>query len=120
MEIRESKDAHGDAPNRVPEASTSPNSWTFLSNHAHVLVCLHRDPEMRVRDLSAQVGITERAVQKILAQLEEEGLITRYREGRRNTYSLHLDQPLRHPIESHCSVRQLVDSIDGKVDRNGN
>ena len=119
MEIRESKDAHGDLPNRSSDATSSASTWTFLSNHAHVLVCLHRDPEMRVRDLSALVGITERAVQKILSQLEEEGLITRHREGRRNTYSLHLDQPLRHPIESHCSVRHLVDSIDGKVDRNG-
>ena len=89
------------------------HGWTFLSNHAHILICLREDPELRLRDLSARVGITERAVQKILAQLEEEGLIERHREGRRNSYTLKLDQPLRHPIESHRSVRELVDLICG-------
>lgn len=93
------------------DAPARPSGWTFLSNHAHVLICLREDPELRLRDLAARVGITERAVQKILAQLEDEGLIRRKREGRRNTYRLLLDQPLRHPIESHRSVRELVDLI---------
>jgi DNA-binding MarR family transcriptional regulator len=83
-------------------------NWTFLSNHAHVLVCLAGDEELRLRDVAARVGITERAVQKILADLEADGLLTRERDGRRNRYRLHLGQPLRHPIESHRTVRELI------------
>jgi len=83
-------------------------SWTFLSNHAHVLLCLARDPDQRLRDVAAAVGITERAVQKIVADLEEGGVLTRHREGRRNRYELHPDLPLRHPIEAHCSVGDLM------------
>lgn len=94
-----------------PSPTRAAHGWTFLSNHAHVLICLRADPDQRLRDLAARVGITERAVQKILAQLEAEGLITRQREGRRNTYQLQLDQPLRHPIESHRTVRELVDLL---------
>ena len=83
-------------------------SWTFLSNHAHVLLSLAGDPTQRLRDVAAQVGITERAVQKIVADLEEGGVLTRKREGRRNHYELHPSVPLRHPIEAHCSVGDLM------------
>jgi DNA-binding IclR family transcriptional regulator len=83
-------------------------SWTFLSNHAHVLLCLARDPDQRLREVAFAVGITERAVQKIVADLEQGGVLTRRREGRRNRYELHPDVPLRHPIEEHCSVRDLM------------
>ena len=82
--------------------------WTFLSNHAHVLVCLARDPEVLLREVAQSIGITERAVQKIVTDLEVEGLIKRHREGRRNRYELHLDRPLRHPIERHRRVSDLV------------
>lgn len=85
--------------------------WTFLSNHAHVLVCLARDPGIRIRDIANQIGITERAVTKILSDLEEEGLVEKHREGRRNSYELHLDQPLRHPAEMHRSVSELMTFI---------
>lgn len=85
--------------------------WTFLSNHAHVLICLAQDPHMRMRDVAERIGITERAVMKIVADLEGEGLLERHREGRRNAYELHLDQPLRHPIEAHRSVGELVQLI---------
>jgi len=88
-----------------------PLGWTFLSNHAHVLICLATDPELVLREVALRVGITERAVQKILADLEHEGLLTREREGRRNRYELHLDQPLRHPLEAHRSVRELVEMV---------
>jgi len=83
-------------------------TWTFLTNHAHVLVRLAAGDDPRLRDVAERVGITERAVQKILADLEREGLVTRRREGRRNRYELHLDQPLRHPLEARCPVRRLV------------
>ena len=89
--------------------------WTFLSNHAHVLICLAGDPELRLREVAARVGITERAVQKILAALEQQGLVTRQRDGRRNRYALHLDQPLRHPLEAHRSVRELIELATSPV-----
>ncbi len=85
--------------------------WTFLSNHAHALLCLASQPDMRIRDMAASIGITERAVQMILANLEEEGLVQHRREGRRNVYTLHLDHPLRHPLESHRSVRELMELL---------
>jgi predicted transcriptional regulator len=62
--------------------------WTFLSNHAHVLVCLARDPDARMREVAARVGITERAVQRIIGQLESLGVIAKIREGRRNHYEI--------------------------------
>jgi len=82
--------------------------WTFLSNHAHVLVCLATDPDVRLRDVAAEVGITERAVQGIVSDLEGAGVIVRERQGRRNSYRLVLDAPLRHPLEAHRSVRALL------------
>ena len=85
--------------------------WTFLSNHAHVLVCLALDRNARLRDVAASVGITERAVQKIVTDLEEAGIIERARSGRRNSYRLHVDVPLRHPLESHRTVGTLLSLV---------
>ncbi len=82
--------------------------WTFLSNHGHVLVCLARDPDCRLRDVASRVGVTERAVQKILGDLEAAGIVCRERRGRRNRYRLNPDRPLRHPLEAHCSVGSLL------------
>jgi DNA-binding transcriptional ArsR family regulator len=82
--------------------------WTFLSNHGHVLVCLAQNPDSRLRDVAQAVGITERAVQKIVSDLEAAGVVLREREGRRNRYRLHLDRPLRHPIEAHRTVGALL------------
>ena len=82
--------------------------WTFLSNHAHVLICLALDPDSRLRDVATSVGITERAVQKIVGDLEEAGIILRERSGRRNSYRLDVSQPLRHPLEAHRSVGALL------------
>jgi DNA-binding MarR family transcriptional regulator len=87
--------------------------WTFLSNHGHVLVVLGRDPQARVRDVAARVGLTERAVLLIIADLEREGIVERIREGRRNRYVLHLEAPLRHPIEQHRTVRELLEMVEG-------
>ena len=83
-------------------------SWHFLSNHAHTLICLADDPEARVRDVADRVGITERAAMRIVKHLEEAGIITRQREGRRNRYVIHAHRKLRHPLESHCSVGLLL------------
>ena len=86
---------------------SDPGSWTFLTNHAHVLICLAIDPDARMRDVAAKVGITERAVQRIVADLEEAGYLEREREGRRNSYRVRLALPLRHPIEAHRTVAAL-------------
>ena len=86
-------------------------SWTFLSNHAHVLICLARDSDMRLRDVAAEVGITERAVQRIVAELEEAGVLSHSKIGRRNSYSVRKDIPLRHPVECHATVGELLASM---------
>ncbi|MEM8608111.1 MAG: winged helix-turn-helix domain-containing protein [Myxococcota bacterium] len=83
-------------------------AWTFLSNHSHVLVSIARDPDIRVREIALAVGITERAVQRILGELEEAGVIVRRRQGRRTHYQIREDLPLRHPIESRHSVGELL------------
>lgn len=85
--------------------------WTFLTNHAHVLVLLDRDPDLRIRELATQVGITERATQRIIGELVDSEYLTRHRQGRRNSYSLNRDRPLRHPLESHHTVGELLDAV---------
>ena len=83
-------------------------SWTFLTNHAHVLVCIAEEPDVRGRDIAERVGITERAAQAIIADLVAEGYVTRTREGRRNRYEVHPDAPLRHPLEHDTTVGDLL------------
>lgn len=82
--------------------------WTYLTNHTHVLICLAQDSEMRLRDVAEKVGITERAVQRIVSELEEAGAITRVRDGRRNHYQVHREARLRHPIEAHRTISELI------------
>ena len=89
-------------------AENSTPSWTFLSNHGHVLVCIARDSDVRVREIAQAVGITERAVQRILGELEEAGVIVRTRKGRRTHYHINEGLPLRHPIEADHSVGHLM------------
>lgn len=93
------------------DSINTPRTWTFLTNHAHVLVTLAADPEIRVRDLADRVAITERAAMRILHDLEAAGFVQRERDGRRTHYCLRLDQPMRHPIESGRPVRALVDAL---------
>lgn len=87
------------------------STWTFLSNHGHVLVCIARDPNVRVREIAQAVGVTERAVQRILSELEEAGVIDRARQGRRTRYRVNESLPLRHPIESEHSVGELMRAV---------
>lgn len=82
--------------------------WTFLTNHAHVLFCIARDPDVRLRDVSDLVGITERAAQGIVGDLVEAGYVNRTRVGRRNRYSVNDTLPLRHPLEQDQVVRALL------------
>ncbi len=87
------------------------SGWSFLTNHTHVLVCLSRDPATTVRNLALQVGITERSVQRILSDLEESGVVIRSREGRRNRYDLNAEFKLRHPLESHHTLAELLKAL---------
>ena len=82
--------------------------WTFLTNHSHVLLCLADDSEMRMRDVAAKVGITERAVQRIISDLVESGYLQREREGRSNKYRIQEDMHLRHRIEHEKTIRDLI------------
>ena len=82
--------------------------WTFLTNHAHVLAVLHSDPEKVLREVAVEVGITERAVQRIIQDLEEGGFIEIEKVGRQNRYHVLPDKPLRHPLESHRNIGDLL------------
>lgn len=88
------------------------HTWTFLTNHAHVLILISGNPEIKLRDVALRVGITERAVQRIVADLAAAGVIERSREGRRNRYAVYAKQPLRHPIEAHRTVGDLLTLIN--------
>jgi len=96
-----------------PSPATPAAGWTFLTNHAHVLFCIAQDPEVRLRDVAARVGITERAVQRIVTDLEAEGYLAVTKEGRRNRYRVDYEQRLRHPIERHRTVAALIEMVLG-------
>lgn len=96
----------------IDGASREERSWTFLSNHGHVLVALSRDPSARLRDIADAVGITERATQAIVRDLESAGYVTKLKVGRRNEYRLHPDRRLRHPAESSTPIKALLSIFD--------
>jgi len=89
-------------------ARTGRSEWTLLSNHGHVLLCIARNPDSRLKDIAELVGITERATHQIVNDLEEAGFITRERIGRRNQYKVHPNRPMRHPVEKHHQVGELL------------
>ncbi len=95
-------------------APTSSPGWTFLTNHTHVLVCLAQNETITLREVAARVGITERAVHAIVTALEAEGVLARSREGQRNRYKLNRGYRLRHPLESHRKIGDLLDLIDDR------
>ena len=86
-------------------------TWTFLTNHSHVLLCLAKNPDLRIRDLALTVGITERAVQRIIAELTEDGFLEIEKNGRRNTYKIIRNIPLKHPVEEHKTIDDLIKLI---------
>ena len=96
---------------KLPPTRPEPAGWTFFTNHAHILLCLASDPEMRLRDLATAVGITERAVHKVITELEAGGVLEREKQGRRNVYTIHGKFPLRHSVESHCTVQGLIQFV---------
>ena len=86
-------------------------TWTFLDNHTHVLVCIARDASSTMRDIAERVDITERAVQRIVGDLVDGGYVTRARTGRRNVYTIALEQPLRHPLEQSTHLDALLNLL---------
>lgn len=87
------------------------SEWTFLTNHAHTLLCIARDPGIRLRDVAERVGVTERAAQRIVSDLVEAGYLDRLREGRRNTYRVKANRPLRHPVERGYNVGAILEVL---------
>ena len=82
--------------------------WRFATNHAHVLQCISADPTARLRDIAADVGITERTAGLILKDLDQAGYLSKTRDGRRNHYKVHAELPLRHPRHRHRTVGELI------------
>lgn len=101
---------------RKTKAQKEP-TWTFLSNHAHVLLCIARNPEITMKAISELVGITERAVQRIVADLVLQEYLKRSKNGRRNSYTISAQKPLRHPIEAHRNVDAILELVLSKKER---
>lgn len=96
-------------------AKPTGGTWTFLTNHAHVLVCIAQEPDMRGRDIASRVGITERAAQSIIADLVGAGYVIRTRQGRRNHYALRPDLPLRHVLERDHTIGDLLSALGSEL-----
>lgn len=91
---------------------TSVRAWTFLTNHAHVLLCLAGGEALTARELGLRIGITERAVQVILADLTDGGYLIKEKVGRRNLYTVNHKGRLRHPLEAHHTVGELITALE--------
>ena len=103
--------AAGVADQGGPTAPVSSRGWTFLTNHGHVLLCLAQGESLTARELGLRIGITERAVQVILADLTDGGYLAKKKEGRRNVYTVNRRGRLRHPLEAHHTVGDLITAL---------
>jgi predicted DNA-binding transcriptional regulator len=103
-----SRGARARPTSRAAARAPATSPWTFLTNHAHVLVCLVRDPDATVEAVAREVGITERSARRIVLDLEASGYLSRERVGRRNRYAFDTARPLRHPVERHRTVGALL------------
>lgn len=112
MAHRESPVAAKHSPSRRPPA------WTFLSNHGHVLVCIAHNPDVRISEMADLVGIGERAAHRIVCDLVRDGYVVRKKDGRRNTYAVNYERPLRHPLESTHSIGEIFGVLAGRSRRN--
>jgi len=111
MKRRGKQDFRISRPPATSKDSPKAAGWTFLTNHTHVLVCLYRHPEITLREVAVLVGITERMVQKIVAELVEAAYLEVTKVGRRNTYQITVDKKLRHPLESHRSIGDILENL---------
>lgn len=89
----------------------APKTWTFLTNHAQVLLCLADTPDIRLRDVAEHVGITERAAQRILAELVDAGYVKTERVGRRNRYTVDRQHAMRHRAQLGYDIGALVEAL---------
>ena len=103
-------------PKKPATAETSQN-WTFLSNHAHVLVCVAKNPDVRLSEVAELVGVRERTVHRIVHELIDAGYISVTKVGRNNVYSVNLDKPLRHPLEADHNIQAIIAPLLKKVRR---
>ncbi len=94
-----------------PRSKPNGRRWTFLTNHAAVLVCVAQEPSIRLREIADRVGITERAAQRIVGELVREGYVARVRDGRRNQYAIHPHMPMRRSEFADISVGDLVAAV---------
>lgn len=101
-------------PERLQPVKKS--NWTFMTNHSHVLVCLAHNPTMLAREIAIKVGITERAVLRILKDLSDTKYLNIIKKGRCNTYTINYEQPLKHPLEDHCSIGSVLELL--KLNKN--
>jgi DNA-binding IclR family transcriptional regulator len=92
-------------------ATETRRTWTFLTNHAQVLLCLAQEPDIRLREVADRVGITERAAQRILAELVETGYVTTARIGRRNRYSVNREHAMRHTAQAGYDIGALLEAL---------
>jgi hypothetical protein len=90
------------------------SQWTFLTNYAHTLVCIARDPGIRLREVAERVGVTERAAQRIVTDLVDAGYLVRLKDGRRNSYQVRADRPLRHPVERGHDIGEILAVLDDR------
>lgn len=95
----------------VSETSQDQSKWTFFTNHAHVMILLTQDPDLTLREVAERIGITERAVQRIIHDLEEGQYLTKERVGRRNHYFIDTHTHLRHHIEAHCEIGEILQAV---------
>ena len=89
-------------------------NWTFLTNHGHVLIILSRNPGIRISELADEIGISERQVSNILKDLHDSGYVTKQRQGRRNSYEISPDAPLRHHSNQDHTVKELIEILGEK------
>jgi DNA-binding IclR family transcriptional regulator len=102
---------------KKPAITETSQTWTFLSNHAHVLVCVAKNPDVRLSEVAALVGIRERTVHRIVHELIDAGYISVTKDGRNNVYSVDLDKPLRHPLEADHNIQAIIAPLLKKVRR---
>ncbi len=100
-----------------PVPVESAQNWTFLSNHAHVLVCVAKNPDVRLSEVAELVGVRERTAHRIVHELIDAGYISVTKVGRNNVYSVDLEKPLRHPLEAEHNIHAIVTPLLKKVKR---
>lgn len=102
---------------KTSRSSVQPNvsPWTFLTNHGHVLVCIAKHSDVRISQIADFVGIGERAAHRIVSDLVRDGYVVRHKDGRRNTYAVDFNRPLRHPLESDHTIGEIFKVLSGRA-----